>query len=301
MMTTEPTRPAAGLAGLAFLLALAAGGASCAPVSRVGDRGVGAPRPPTSSGAASLRFDDHLAFGLRLDSLAVRVDGRPVYRGTDAVHVPVPKELGTVALLPGVHEVSVVARVSMACGLLEEPRTAVTLRFANNFRLGQAPAWIRVDLVARAPIAKPTELAAVEFHGQGVALGLKETPDASQPVHPTCAGLEPVAIATCDVEASLAEARATRDEQALSCSSARLEEIRRMRDVLDEATDVTGGDRTTNELAMHAQLRARYAEVRIGQLAAETRRCMGDLDVADAQPAAPLCPPGILTALGPTD
>jgi hypothetical protein len=252
---------------------------------------------PASPGATAVRFDNHLGFGLRLESISVRVDGRPVFRQADARRALVPKELGTITLEPGVHAVSVLARVSVACGLLEEPRTSVTVHASSAFRLGSGPAWVGVDLFARVPIAQPTQLPVVAFRGEGVVVGVKETRDASLAIHPWCGGLEPVAQATCDVDAFVVEARADRDVVRLTCSSDHLREIHRLRDVLDEATLVTGTDRTTNELAMHAQLRARYAEARIGQLAASTRQCMSADELApDLSPAA-ACPPDALTAL----
>jgi hypothetical protein len=49
---------------------------------------------------------------------------------------------------------------------------------------------------------------------------------------------------------------------------------------------------------MHAQLRARYAEARIGALAAEARGCAGEDELAaDLSPPA-ACPPDSLTAEG---
>jgi hypothetical protein len=129
-------------------------------------------------------------------------------------------------------------------------------------------------------------------------LGVKETRDAALAIHPWCAGLEPVALATCDVDGFVTEARADRDVLRLTCSTERLREIHGLRDVLDEATLVNGEDRTTNELAMHAQLRARYAEARIVKLAALARQCMGEDEIAaDLSPPA-ACPPATLSARG---
>ena len=265
-----------------------------------------APRPPASgasvsalgvsSGATHVRFDNHLGFGLRLESISVRVDGRPVFRQVHATRASVPRDLGTIALDHGVHTVSVLAGVSVACGLFDQPRTAVTVRASSSFRLGADPAWLGVDLFARVPIAQLTELAAVEFRGGGVVLGVKETRDASLPIHPWCAGLEPVALATCDVDAFVTDARKDRDVVRLTCSSDRLREIHRLRDVIDEATLVTGGDRTTNELAMHAQLRARYAEARTLELAGSTRKCATEDELAADLSPTRACPPEALTA-----
>jgi hypothetical protein len=241
-----------------------------------------APSGPPQAGTLDVRVLDHLGFGLRLEAVAVRIDGRPVRRAQDdgerSGFAPMP-------IAPGVHGVSAVARVSLSCGLLPEPRAYVTVRAAQNFRVGAGPASLDLDLFARAPTSNPSDMAAVAITGRGVALGVKEARRAGAPQYPSCEGLEPVAAAACDVEAALDDARADRDVARSLCSVDRLTEIRKWRRVLDDATHVASSDGTTNDDAMHAQLRARYAESRVRALADEAKRCIGSTDpAADAAP-----------------
>ena len=290
--------PVTKLARAALVCLASACAAACAATPPA--QAVAAPAPalgPGQAREAALRFDDHLGFGLRLESLSVRVAGRPIYRNADPLHAPIPRELGAVPLLPGVHSVSVLARVSLACGFLAEPRTRVTVRASSNFKTTGGPASVGIDLFARAPIARPTEQPVVAFRGKGVTLGVREGRDASDVVHATCAGLEPVAEATCDVEAFVADARTAKDATAVACYGERLEEMHRMRDVLDDATLQTGSDEATNEVAMHAQLRALYANARIRELAGQARQCGNEDAFAPLEASCPT----ELWAAGATD
>jgi hypothetical protein len=245
----------------------------------------------------AVSVDDHLSLGLRLDALDVSLDGQPFFASVLARSIP--HDLPPVRVEPGLHAVRVMARVSLACGLFGETRTRVTVVLLNTVVTRGGPARVTVDLFTRAPTARPAEIVGVNLRGEGAEMGVRATPLHAR--HAECSPLDPVAAATCDVEALVAEARMAKDVSALTCAGDRLTQIHGLRGILDDAEDVAADDHTTYDQAMHAQLRARFAEGRIRELANEAEAC-SDQDRVNPRrvqyAVTDACPDGDITALG---
>jgi len=103
-------------------------------------------------------------------------------------------------------------------------------------------------------------------------------------VHARCEGGELTRAAFCEVEAFASDAARWRDEIAFRCYSEKLASMQRVRASEYEALDTVADEGTTTSEAMHAQLRSRYAEARIHDLAAEARRCSGNDAVTEGPP-----------------
>jgi hypothetical protein len=247
---TQPRR-------LEILLALALIGAGCAASPRT------LQVVATEDHTLRLRLVDHLGFGARVVNVSVLVDGEPALVSGAA---SAPGEADLLLVQPGSHTLSIVARASEPCGLLDEPRASVTVRADTTLSVGQKAGDLEADLYAREATSDPLRAVTVRFTGHGVALGTPpDALDASRRCGPD--------DALCVLGARAELARSHHDAAAASCFDSKLAEARALRDTLDDSYTAVTREQTTAGDAENAQLRARYARSRLRSLPAEAEAC----------------------------
>jgi hypothetical protein len=218
-------------------------------------------RDAAPASTVRFHFEDHLAFGARIEHLSLLLDGVSAYE-TDAASL---RNDGRVTVRPGAHTLAVVLRASEPCGLFDEPRTSVTVQATTSLRAGEGPARVVVDLFGTEATSDPLRTLGVRFKGDEVVLGARV--EDAPPI-----GCDP-ADALCAVDALAERARSRRDAAGASCYEAKRAEIRGLQDVVDDSYATVKREGTTTGAAETAQLRARYAEARIGAIAAFAEAC----------------------------
>jgi hypothetical protein len=213
--------------------------------------------------ASSVRFHflDHLSFGARIEHVSLLLDGVPAYE-TDGASL---RSEGRVTVRPGAHTLAVVLQASEPCGLLEEPRTSVSVEATTSLRAGDGPASVVVDLYGTEATSDPLRTIGVRFAGHEIALGasLDEGPPSG------CDRSD----ALCAVDALADRARSRHDSTGAACYAAKRSEIRALKDVVDDSYSTVQREGVTAGAAENAQLRARYAEERIRALAVAAETC----------------------------
>ncbi len=113
-----------------------------------------------------VHFHDHLAFGVRLERVALLLDGTAAYETTDH-----DRRLGRADLTvaAGAHTLTVLAEASGPCDLHEEPRRRLTVRALRTFFLSDRPATLDVDFYASG--SDPAHVISVRFAGDRVTIG----------------------------------------------------------------------------------------------------------------------------------
>jgi hypothetical protein len=238
---------------------LIAAAACAAPRSHVASAASSRDAAPASS--VRFHFEDHLAFGARIEHLSLLLDGVSAYE-TDAASLG---NDGDVTVRPGAHTLAVVVRASEPCGLFDEPRTSVVVQATTSLRAGEGPSRVVVDLFGTEATSDPLRTLGVRFKGEEVVLGARVEdgpPDGCNP-----------ADALCAVDALAERARSRKDAAGASCYEAKRNEIRGLRDVVDDSYATVKREGTTTGAAENAQLRARYAEARIRAIAALAEAC----------------------------
>ena len=225
--------------------------------------------------ATTIHFEDHLAFAVRLEQLDLSVDGRLVYTDDGSREGRVGSDVTIVDLAPGAHTLVLLARASQPCGILSEPRMALTLHATKTFRIGEAPSIVSVDLFAREATSDPGRLVAVRFAGEHVDLDGVVAPSAADS-RPECPERDAAARALCRLDALTDDARSRGDLLAVVRYGKKRAELRGWRDVRDDSFSVMTRHGTTAEEAERAQLRAKYAESQIGALEDEAIICQSE-------------------------
>jgi hypothetical protein len=211
---------------------------------------------------------DHLAFGVRLEDVALLLDGSPAYEATNA---KAGLEPAVLRVAPGAHTLTVLARASEPCGLFDEPRMRLTVRSLETFLVGDGPATLDIDLYASAATSDPAQLISVRVAGKRLALGAEAREDG----HGTNAQCES-GDSLCELDGRIDHARSRGDSRQVSCYAARRDEMRRWRDALDDSFAMVSREGITTSEVESAQLRARYAESRLRSLTLEARACESD-------------------------
>jgi hypothetical protein len=232
--------------------------AACAPVP---GRALTLPAPAHSM---TFRIVSHLAFGVRVESVSVLLDGALAFEAHDVATAGGESDRASVQ--PGVHTISVTLRASEPCGLLEQPRASVAVHATTAFSVGERPAAVYADLYAREATRDPIQDLAVRFTGDQVVLGVS---DEAQRTPGGCDAED----ALCALDAKAARARSQRDVVSASCYETRRAEVRDLGDLLEDSYAAVSREGVTTGDAENAQLRARYARARLRSLTVEAEAC----------------------------
>jgi len=209
-----------------------------------------------------------------VESLSILVDGAPAvmtrvngdgggHGASDEVALGATNHLD---VGPGTHTLSIVARASEPCGLLEEPRASASFRAEATFAVGDRPARLDADLYSREANSDPIRSLTVRFTGHQVLLAL---PTDATPVPSGCDEKD----ALCILDAKAALARSRSDWSGASCFESKRAEARRLRDTLEDSYALVAREGSTTGDAENAQLRARYAEAHLRSLPSEAEAC----------------------------
>jgi hypothetical protein len=209
-----------------------------------------------------LRVVDHLGFGARVESVTVLVDGIQAMQVDGAAR----GEALRLSLEPGSHDLSILARASEPCGLLEEPRASITMRAETSLSVGEGHATLEADLYTREATSDPLRNLTIRFTGRALALG---TPVDALDASRHCDKSDVLCVL--DARAALARSRA--DVPAASCFDAQRDEARALEGTLEDSYAAVTRKDTTAGQAESAQLRARYARARLLSLPAEAEAC----------------------------
>jgi hypothetical protein len=213
----------------------------------------------------TFRVVNHLGFGTRFERVSVVLDGIPslVAEGDAARESQVEQ----VPVQPGAHSLSIAVRATEPCGLSDEPRASVVVRATTTFAVGERPGAVLADLYVREATLDPIQALSVRFTGREVVLGIpaeaRRPPDGCAPDDPVCA-----------LEAKALSARSRSAAGAASCYETRRDEVRALRDVVDDSYAAVARHGATTGDAENAQLRARYARARLRSLAFEADACV---------------------------
>jgi hypothetical protein len=248
------------LAALAFLPA-------CAPPPPL-------PPPAGEGPRLTLRVVDHLAWPFRLSRLVVAADGAVVYRRAFLDDRAPPAQDTALAVAPGEHTVQILAETRVQV-TPAGPECGMTLRLARSFVAAEgAPVALTADLHVRdrqRPFAEQLR-ARLEVRGASPDPWLgghgRSADDAR------CAALPAPDAAMCRVEGNVAAAQRERDLIKLFCNQDKLDQMRALARVRDEAKARLAGEQTI-EPEREAR-RARRAEARIVALGAEADQCVGE-------------------------
>jgi hypothetical protein len=217
------------LRGLALLLgSIAALG--CAPPAP--------PEPPVTqplaSPAATVRVLNHLAWPFRLARIVVVADG-VVVRDQRFPRGAAPSSItASVPAAPGRHVVQMLAetQVSLTAG---GPECAATLRSATPWVAGERPAEIGADLYLRPPPRAFADRLDVQIDVRGATRDAWPTQRLPRADEARCRLLRAPDRAICRVEAMVAEATRRRDVIEVVCNRDKLDQMRVLSRLRDEA------------------------------------------------------------------
>jgi hypothetical protein len=245
--------------------------------------------PAVEAGTTTVLLANRVDPPFRLERVVLDVDGQRMPLSTVPPAGAEPATLARLRLAPGEHTLQVLASAAGPGG--GDGATIATLRTAQSFQIGEAPARVSVRLSMASASASagasagagngaPRDEAgarqldvAFQMHGGELATPVGQLGAAGDD---RCKRLEPARRAVCRAETFVARARERRDLAVLGCSLDALATMRTLAAALEDA-------RRAGDPAPDAEV-IRSAEDRLVVLAHEIEKCDVPADVGALGP-----------------